>query len=112
MNTLPNRRMYQRRNRLMPQRLVERAREASSMTPSRAAQPGSELRERESMQAKRRASFQRTRASEIIDRTSPCVEEKHLCAGSELLQKPASLTKANRCGTGLNGHDNRIASPH
>jgi len=89
----PNRRMYRRRNRLMPRRLVG----ARARSQFHDAQPGSELRERESMQAKRHASFQRTRASEIIDRTSPCAEEKHLCAGSELLQKPTRLAKANCC---------------
>src|SRR5205823_14584520 len=98
-----------RRNRLVPEGRRGRA-FARSQFHDR--QPGRELGERESMQAKRRTSLNRNRASEIVRRTARCAEEKHLRAGFEPLQKPASLTKANCCGTGLNSHDNRIASPH
>jgi hypothetical protein len=49
------------------------------------------------MQSKCRPSLVRNCAGEIVDGTAGCAEEKHLCAGFELIQESARLAQTNRC---------------
>ena len=71
-------------------------------------QPGRELRERESMEAKRRAFLKRNRAREIVHRTARSAKKKYLRAGLELLEKSPRFTQANRRRSRLKSGDNSI----